>query len=586
MIQNQDKISALFHPPSCSCCGGGLIQFGAEGKQNSSDPQAFLLDPALGFSGANTNVTLITEADIQNRKAEMGLSGNDWSYVSSLFFNDADFYDGVFFKWGGALGTAPSLTYSFVNQGTFYADDKYRNDFSEVDSLAEIEGFVNFNNSDSSHYMIEFSQSEKQFIRDTLEDYSNSSGIQFTEVYDNNYDQYGDLRFFLQDFSVWQNADPDLYSYGGFAYGPWGDSNNNSWIAGGDIFLRSDYELFDGFAEHTIVHEIGHALGLSHPFDGYNIIGNLDNSLDNQYSVMTYDEDPPLLGISPMPIDMLAMEFLYGGYESANLDDTAYWLDPKLFAARTDGYGYSDARMSIIDDGGVDRIDASSLNSNIFLNLAPGSWSNLKSTDPILWAPVYDKENEYVNMVSEQIASSSYVYSSGYEPRDDEIRDNAQLFIDSTSFIENCDLTPYSDIVFDNSASNIIQCNAGDDLVSISFGDDTVYGGAGIDEVTIYGVSSDYAKAAKLGNGYTLRNVNESSSNFNQLIHLDGVETVSFYDDYGFISSRSDLDIFSGAQLNGSPTISLLSEPEVGIEKFYFFEGEQISFDLLASDGR
>ena len=150
--------------------------------------------------------------------------------------------------------------------------------------------------------------------------------------------------------------------------------------------------------------------------------------------------------------------------------------------------------MSIVDDGGVDEIDASFLNSSVFLNLAPGSWSNLKSTDPILWAPVHDKEGEYVHMVSEQIASSSYIYSSGYEPSDDEIRDNAQLFIDSTSFIENCELTPYSDIVFDNSASNVIQCNAGDDLVSISFGDDTVYGGAGTDEVTIYGVASDMLK--------------------------------------------------------------------------------------------
>ena len=59
---------------------------------------------------------------------------------------------------------------------------------------------------------------------------------------------------------------------------------------------------------------------------------------------MTYDRNPELLGINPMPIDMLAMEFIYGGYQNANLDDTSYWLDPSLFQAKENGHGLSDAQ--------------------------------------------------------------------------------------------------------------------------------------------------------------------------------------------------------------------------------------------------
>ena len=36
--------------------------------------------------------------------------------------------------------------------------------------------------------------------------------------------------------------------------------------------------------------------------------------------------------------------------------------------------------------------------------------------------------------------------------------------------------------------------------------------------------------------------------------------------------------------VNEAPTVLLLSEPEAGLEEFYFFEGEQVSFELSASD--
>ena len=303
---------------------------------------------------------------------------------------------------------------------------------------------------------------------------------------------------------------------------------DNEWSLSGDIFLDSKYEPYDGFFETTVTHEIGHALGLSHPFGGYGIIGNSDDSLDNPYTVMTYDRDPALLGINPMPTDIMAMEFLYGGTNQANLDDTSYWLDPGLFdvwsndltAERGWSYGLN-ARMSIVDDGGADIINANDITNGIFLNLAPGSWSNLSDVNPFLLGFGDDGS-------SEQIASSFDSATSLSIASDADILNYGQVYIESETYIEQCNLTDYGDIIFDNSTDNIIRCEGGDDLVSLSFGSDQVFGGAGNDEVSIYGDASDYF-AQMVGAGYELLNTNFSSANYGKTIYLESVENISFY---------------------------------------------------------
>ena len=59
---------------------------------------------------------------------------------------------------------------------------------------------------------------------------------------------------------------------------------------------------------------------------------------------MTYDRAPPLLGLNPLPVDMLALEFIYGGSDQANLGNDSYFIDPLLF----DTGQYYEGRMSLL----------------------------------------------------------------------------------------------------------------------------------------------------------------------------------------------------------------------------------------------
>src|SRR5207248_1594012 len=136
---------------------------------------------------------------------------------------------------------------------------------------------------------------------------------------------------------------------------------------GGDVYIDPGYapNTPGSYGFFTILHELGHALGLKHP-GNYNAGGGgtegpyLPSSQDNHsYSVMSY-YDAPRLGainaLTPSIDDIAALQFVYGARQSHTGNDT---------------YTFSTFTQlkTIWDAGGSDTFDCSNQTSACVINL-------------------------------------------------------------------------------------------------------------------------------------------------------------------------------------------------------------------------
>ena len=150
----------------------------------------------------------------------------------------------------------------------------------------------------------EVSAGVKASVRQIMAWYGTLMNVTFTEVTETSA-QIGYIRF--------MDSNAPGYAY---AYYP---SGSAMFSLSGDIHLNTGYDRMgdtNGFQNPpgyhgylALVHEIGHALGLKHSFESPSLPIVEDN---DSYTVMTYTWPSYYEAATPMPYDIMALQYLYG----------------------------------------------------------------------------------------------------------------------------------------------------------------------------------------------------------------------------------------------------------------------------------
>jgi Ca2+-binding RTX toxin-like protein len=343
-------------------------------------------------------------------------------------------------KWG-----ITNLTYSFPTSGSVYNG-------------------ATFDTNGVSNYQITLGTQQQAAARAAFAQLAAATGLTFTEITDTD-TVHANIR-------ISQSADTD----DGSAYGNFPSDTRG--MAGDIWFGRTNQPYYDmaykgtwGYA--TMMHEIGHTMGLKHGHQDYT---NSDLSFyfgttprfgsqsltpdrDGQaWSLMTYTPAPftnsNFAGEkinqpqTYMQYDLAALQYLYGANFNTNNGDSVYTFSQTTGEMFINGIGQGAPSgnkifLTIWDGGGNDTIDASNYANGVTIDLRPGEFSTVDQAQ-------LANSLAYQNLVS--LAPGNFAMSLLYNN-------------DVRSLIENAKGGVGNDIFIGNSANNVLDGGAGSDTV-------------------------------------------------------------------------------------------------------------------------
>ncbi len=245
-----------------------------------------------------------------------------------------------------------------------------------------------------------------------------------------------------------------------------------------------------GWSYATMIHELGHSLGLAHPHDGgLQTSGNRfpgvtaetndfgDHSLNQSiYTIMSYNDGWPSKfpahtslvygsAASPMALDIAAIQSIYGANMSYRTGSDTYVLP----SANNSGTGW----ICIWDAGGTDSISANGVSRDVSINLNPATGQGAGGGGYVSYA---------------QGIVGGFTIAKGV------------VIEKATGGLAN-------DKIIGNSISNQLSGSLGNDKIFARGGDDRLFGGAGTDLLN-GGAGTDtvsYSKATKAINASLTR---------------------------------------------------------------------------------
>jgi hypothetical protein len=278
-------------------------------------------------------------------------------------------------------------------------------------------------------------------VRSILAQISKAVGLDFVEVSDSD-KTYGQFRFGTNQQTLTK----------GYSFNPQEVSNDKA----GDVWLDVETTALlkagqEGY--QVLIHEICHALGLTHPLaesdsSGATVLLNQWNN--TAYTVMSDNTSANRLWQSGLgPLDLQALQSLYGARTTPQ-------------SSTNDVYALSDQTgqmMSMISDsGGLNVLDCSGVTLGVSIDLNPNGFSSVGKT-------------------LDDLAAFNNVY------------------IDATTLIQNAYGSKFDDVLMGNNADNVFYPLDGNDIID---------GKAGLNKVVLSRAASGFNWSINSGNQHLL----------------------------------------------------------------------------------
>jgi Ca2+-binding RTX toxin-like protein len=446
----------------------------------------------------------IPEQDHYSNAPETGSGQEGPSAIASGSYSLAQRIQALRTNWGGTAWSGldardPGDTISWADNPIRY---KLRSQFRPEDTDAS---------DDNEDYWVGMTATETARIPVILQRWADLIARPIQQVIDTSFETDGTI-----EVAFWNRTDKGSYT----VHGNFDDSGSSPYntdhyeLNRAEVWLNRNWNEFNGLnpmgvndggvydmaegsrAIETILHEFGHALGLSHPSrynagDGQTPLNVRVHYEDNRrWSIMSYvseteggpgdiarwDLARPQVGtadlefsyaVTPMVDDIAAIQAIYGANPNTRLGNTRYG-----FSSNNGAVGYSHAGqpfdfnangapiLSIYDSGGRDILDFSGFNTPTRINLLAGGYSSTN----------FNQNDTVSGTMNENVGLAYNNFWAG-------------------SIIEDAVGGSNNDSITGNAAANWLSGLGGNDTLSGDVGSDSLYGGSGSD--ILYGGSQN-----------------------------------------------------------------------------------------------